>query len=143
MTMHDAKNREILRAHGFRCTRGRMQLLSVLKSARRPLSHSDILERMEGSRLDRVSVYRALDAFVGAGLVHRAYTDGRTGVFELPDHCEQHRCHPHFTCHECGNVTCMTEVLVPLARGLPKGYVAERQKVHIEGVCASCAAHPE
>ncbi len=132
--------RGLIRSCGLRSTPGRMKLLSVLKAARRPLSHGEILVRMRGERMDRVSVYRALDAFVGVGLVHRAYVDGRTWAFETADRCGRDRCHPHFSCRLCGSVTCLIEVHVPLVTGLRKGWIAERQKVHLEGLCASCAA---
>ncbi len=95
---------------------------------------------MRSTRMNRVSVYRALDSFVSVGLVHRVFLNERTWAFETADRCERDRCHPHFTCRRCGLVTCMTKVTVPLARGLPKGLIAERQKVHIEGLCASCAS---
>ena len=130
---------ETLRAHGLRCTRGRRRLFEVLRAARRPLTHGEILGRLRGTRLNRVSVYRGLESFVRVGLVHRAYVRERTWAFETAEHCEEDRCHPHFTCRGCGSVECMTEVTVPLAGGVPKGYIAERQQVHIEGLCPPCA----
>ena len=130
---------DVLRAHGLNATRGRVKLLAILKAARRPLTHTEILRRLRSTRLNRVSVYRALDAFVEAGLLHRAFVDDRAWAFESPDRCDERRCHPHFTCRSCGAVSCMPQVRVPLARGVPKGYLAERQKVHIEGLCPSCA----
>lgn len=132
---------DVLRAHGLHATRGRMKLLSILRAARRPLTHTEVLRRLRSARLNRVSVYRALDAFVEAGLVHRAFVDGRTWAFETPERCDERRCHPHFTCRKCGTVACMPRVRVPFARGLPKGYIAQRQKVHIEGLCPSCSGH--
>jgi len=135
----EAQIKETLHAHGFRCTEGRARILRVLQSARKPLSHAEILKRT-GKHVNRVTVYRVLEAFAEAGMVHRAYVNERTWVFELSDRCTSRQCHPHFTCRKCGRVTCLTDVVVPLAKGLPKGYVAERQKVHIEGICAACAA---
>jgi len=132
--------RRLLRSRGLRPTRGRLRLLSLLRAARRPLSHGEILRRMRGQAMDRVSVYRALQAFVRAGLLHRAYLDERTWTFETPDRCGPDRCHPHFTCRRCEKVTCLTQVHVPLVTGLPRGWIAERQKVHIEGLCPACAA---
>ena len=139
MTITEAKIKDTLRAHGFRCTEGRVRIFSTLQAARRPLSHTDILKRV-GRHVNRVTVYRVLEAFTEAGMVHRAFVNDRTWVFELPDRCTSRQCHPHFTCNTCGKVTCLTDVVVPLAKRLPKGYVAERQKVHIEGTCAACAA---
>jgi len=129
---------DILQSHGLRRTQGRMKILSVLKSARRPLSHTQILTRLGEPGVNRVSVYRALETFVNAGFVHRAFVDGRTRVFEVADRCGPQQCHPHFSCRRCGSVTCMTDVVLPVAKGLPEGYTIDRQKVHIEGVCGPC-----
>ena len=137
--MTEAMIKDALHAHGFRCTEARGRILSALQAARRPLSHADILKRT-GRTMNRVTVYRVLEAFTNAGMVHRACIDGRTWVFELSDRCTSRQCHPHFTCARCEEITCLTDVVVPLAKRLPKGYVAERQKVHIEGTCAACAA---
>ena len=128
-----------LREHGLRATRARTRLLSVLQRARRPLSHTDILSRLRGAPVNRVTVYRTLDALTEAGLVHRAYINDRTWTFETSDRCGRQQCHPHFSCRKCGLVACMTQVHVPFAKGFPEGYLAERQKVHIEGLCPSCA----
>lgn len=131
---------DVLRSYGLRRTPGRMRVLSVLRSAKRPLAHADILSRLGLPAMDRVSVYRALEAFVKAGLVHQAFVSGRTRVFETADRCRPRQCHPHFSCRTCGGVTCMTDVVFPIAKGLPKGYTVERQKISIEGVCAQCNA---
>ena len=131
---------QVFHAHGLRCTRGQKRVFEILKSARGPLTHAQILARLRGTGLNRVTIYRGLESFVRVGLVHRAYIRERTWAFETADRCKEDRCHPHFTCRDCGAVACMTDVTVPLATGLPKGYIAKRQQVHIEGICASCAA---
>ena len=135
-----ADPKEILKAHGLRRTEAREALLRTLIAARQPLSHKEILARMR-RRVNRVTIYRALDAFVEIGMVHEALVTDRTRVFELGDHCGLRQCHPHFTCRRCGAVHCMMEAVIPLAQNLPPGYVIERQRVHIEGLCPVCAKH--
>ncbi len=137
--MKDADVRDILRRHKFRATQGRMDLLKLLYAARRPLTHAEILRRLRGTAFNRVSLYRALDALGAAGLIHRVYLEDRAWAYETAERCEEHQCHPHFTCRLCGEVRCITEATVPLAKGLPEGYVVERQKVHIEGICDACS----
>jgi Fe2+ or Zn2+ uptake regulation protein len=115
-----------------------MDLLKALFAAKRPLTHAEILHRLRGAAFNRVSLYRALDALVNAGLIHRVYLEDRAWAYESSERCKEHVCHPHFTCHACGNVTCINDAVVPLVK-LPKGYVVERQKVHLDGVCADCS----
>jgi Fur family ferric uptake transcriptional regulator len=138
VTMREAD--EILKGKGLRCTPGRVRVLRALVEAGGPLSQSEIMERLRGARLDRVSVYRALDSFVAAGIVHRVFTEGRIWMFETADRCGADHCHPHFTCRVCHRTTCLTDVAVPLVKGLKRGFVSERQRVHIQGVCPGCAA---
>ena len=137
--MHHSTPEETLRFHGLRATPGRVAVLEVLLAADRPLTHHEILERLAPGTIDRVSVYRGLHRFAETGIVHRAYVDGRTWCYETADRCSHNRCHAHFTCRKCGRTTCMENVMVPLARGIADGFVPERQKVLIEGLCPRCA----
>ena len=137
--LRDTTPEETLRFHGLRATTGRTALLAVLLEADHPLTHQEVLDRLPAGTMDRVSVYRSLHRLTEAGILHRAYVDGRTWCYETADRCGHNRCHPHFICRQCGTTTCMTDVVVPLARGIDKGYVPERQKVLIEGLCPRCA----
>ena len=130
---------KMLKEHGLRRTAGRVEILSVLRGSRRPMTHAEILGRLKSSHINRVSVYRALETFVEAGLVHRAFVGDRIWTFEMADHCGPTQCHPHFSCSSCGNVTCMNDVSFPLAKGLPRGYTVERQQVALEGICGVCS----
>jgi Fur family ferric uptake transcriptional regulator len=129
----------LLGATKLRRTRGRIQLLKALLRERKPMSHADIMRRLEGERFDRVSVYRCLSKFLEAGLVHKAYISDRNDMFELADRCGEDYCHPHFSCTVCKETTCLTDVSVPVMRNLGKGFVASRQKIYIEGVCPRCS----
>ena len=62
--MRRTRSETLLKTHGLRRTKARVRILEVLKAARKPLSQADILARLGTPRPDRVSVYRALDAFV-------------------------------------------------------------------------------
>lgn len=133
---HDAS--QLLERSGLRRTPWRVKILSLLLKFRRPLSHEDIRRKL-GPGADRVTVYRSLDAFVRVGLVHRVLADKRTRLYETSDRCTRHACHPHFTCRACGDTTCMVDVAVPRIRRKKLGYVFERQRVLIEGLCPACA----
>jgi Fur family ferric uptake transcriptional regulator len=122
--------------------RGRLRTAGLLK-AKRPLSHEEIFRELPPRALDRVSLYRALDSFVEAGIVHGAHLDEGRRYYEMGDRCTPVQCHPHFTCRRCGETTCVEEARIPLVRGLPRGFRVERQKVHIDGLCAQCAGRQD
>ncbi|MDA8387108.1 MAG: transcriptional repressor [Nitrospiraceae bacterium] len=133
----DKRVSDLLRENGLKATKGRVEMLGLFLKAGRPLGQMQIME-MLGLKLDRASVYRTLNAFTEAGIIHMAYVNGRHRVYELPDKCSGRNCHPHFSCRSCGMTACLEGFQVRYKGNLGKGFVAERQKVLIEGLCPDC-----
>lgn len=128
-----------MRENGLKATKGRLEVLKLFIGAGRPIAQKEIMA-MARLKLDRASVYRVLNAFLEAGIIHKAYMDGRHAVFELPDSCGEDHCHPHFSCRGCGATTCLKGMKV-YSEGSPgKGFTMERQKVLIEGLCPRCSS---
>ncbi|MDA8165265.1 MAG: transcriptional repressor [Desulfobacteraceae bacterium] len=127
----------LLRENGLRATKGRAEVLALFFETGKPLAQRQIMEMLR-LKLDRASVYRILNAFTAAGVIHMAYVDGRHRVYELPDRCSGRSCHPHFSCRSCGMTACLEDFKVHSQGTLGKGFVAERQKVLIEGLCPDC-----
>ena len=138
--MPSPKTIELLRASGLRSTVTRCRVLDVLRRARKPLSHLDVMDRLADEPIDRVTVYRTLNRLTKAGVLHEAFVNDRTRLYETADRCHADHCHAHFACRACQETVCLTEARVDLAQGLPTGYVPTRQKVLIEGFCPSCSA---
>jgi Fe2+ or Zn2+ uptake regulation protein len=67
-----------------------------------------------------------------------AYVDHRRRVYELFDKCNGQNCHAHFSCRCCGTTTCLEDFNVRYEGALARGFVAETQKVLIEGLCPDC-----
>jgi Fur family ferric uptake transcriptional regulator len=144
--------RQMLKDAGLYCTEPRLAILQVLLQAARPLRQDQIAEQLTRNpkrdlprlgvplrALNKVTVYRTLESLIEVGLVHRAFTYERAWYFELADHCTEHQCHPHFTCTHCGVTTCLTDILLPMARVSQKGFIVNRQQVRLEGLCPACA----
>jgi len=112
--------------------------LKVLLQADKPLSREQIASRLGKAGLNKVTIYRALESFVRAGLVHKAFLHHRTWHFELAHNCTESQCHPHFTCNDCGDTQCLAELSLPMVKGLKKGFVMHRQRVQLEGLCPAC-----
>ena len=129
----------MLRDAGLRRTNGRVAILEALSHAQRPLSKDEIVTMLGERRLNKTTIYRALDGFEQAGLVHRAYLEGRMGYYELAHQCTKQQCHPHFTCEHCGTTHCLTKANVPLVTGLAEGFVLHRQQVRLQGLCPRCS----
>ena len=135
----DTQAREMLRAAKLYCTEGRATILKVLMKAGRPLSQNEIARRSGKKHFDKVTIYRTLESLLRVGLVHRAFVEKRARHFELAHHCTESQCHPHFTCTNCGDTTCLTEISLPMASSPHKGFVIHRQQVRLEGLCPACA----
>ena len=91
---------EMLQKHGYRLTAGRIALLMFLKKSKRPLSTSDIHEGMD-YKLDKVTLYRALEYFVKSKIVTKINLQNSTIYYELI-HADHH--HHHVICEICGKL---------------------------------------
>ena len=128
----------MLRRAKLRKTGPRTQILAALMDAKAPLTQEQIAETIGADAPNRVTIYRTLEIFVAADIVHKAFLQDRTWHFELAHNCTAGQCHPHFSCTNCGQTHCMTNVAVPMAKGRD-GYVIHHQRVQLEGLCPACS----
>ena len=135
----ETKAREMLKAAKLYRTRGRINILTVLMKAGKPLSQDQIAGFSGGKRFDKVTIYRTLESLLNVGLVHKAFMEKRAWHFELAHNCTEHQCHPHFTCTSCGKTHCLTGISLPMAKSPHKGFIINRQQVRLEGLCPACA----
>ena len=90
-----------LREKGFRVTKGRLELLTLLKHSGRPLSIHQILGLWKGRPPNTSTLYRSLTDLSLSGVVRRI--DLNTGIahFEYtPDRPHHH----HIICNDCGTI---------------------------------------
>jgi Fur family transcriptional regulator, ferric uptake regulator len=138
---HDALH--ILQSAHLRRTAPRIAVLDILLTAGVPLSCDQIAERIGPDSPNRVTVYRTIETLVAAGVVHQAYLQDRTWMYELGHHCSKHQCHPHFTCIRCGNTSCLPGVEVPMPAEMVQGYAISHQRVQWEGLCPGCGGRDQ
>lgn len=129
----------MLQTAGLYRTRHRVTIINVLLKAGRPLSQDQIANRSGEKHFDKVTIYRTLESLVKVGLVHKAFMHKRASHFELANQCTEKQCHPHFTCTNCGETHCLTEISLPMSASPHKGFVIVRQRVLLEGLCPECA----
>jgi Fe2+ or Zn2+ uptake regulation protein len=128
----------LLNSVRLRRTGPRAAILGVLLGARRPQTAEQIAVNLAPAAPDKVTIYRTLESLVAAGLVHKVFLQERTWHFELARNCTESQCHPHFTCTNCGDMHCLTEMSLPMAKSPHKGFVIGRQRVQLEGLCPKC-----
>ncbi len=121
----------------------RRRVLEEIAAVHRAVGAYDILERLaaKGPRLAPISVYRALDALVAAGVVHRL--ESRNAFFAC------HRAHAGrsrqliLICDGCGAVAeVAAEAIVTTiaAAAAAEGFKARSALIEVAGACAHCNA---
>lgn len=132
----DEEFRDLLVSKELRVTEQRLALLREMARVKAPISHPELTERMEGSGLDRATVYRNLLTLADAGVLVRAQLGDQVWRYELPrTTSSDHAHHPHLVCSDCGSVRCLPAGTVKLYGEAAKNEVSE---VQLRGRCAAC-----
>jgi Fur family ferric uptake transcriptional regulator len=119
----------------------RLMILEIIGNSPSPLSPQEIFEILQRSRhMNKVTLYRILDLLVEKGLIQRISAGDRSFRYGIAPN-QNHPQHPHFYCHECGNMECLAPEALNVDTGaLRKTYPALIQKVEIrlDGICRHC-----
>ena len=114
------------------------EILSLLSLKKIALTHKDFQEFFN-NKVDRVTIYRALDRLVEEGKLHKiANLEG--GIqYALCSTCEnehhQHD-HIHFSCNNCHETTCIKNTSAKI--NLPKEYKILDKQILVTGICPNC-----
>ncbi len=138
-----SRHKKILQQHGLKVTSARLQVLDTLLCSEVALSHADILSRIPQARLDKVTLYRTLYAFVESGLAHKVATEDRNWLYALQMTERADTVigdHAHFICDHCERIYCL-----PVASGcdMPNpraedGFVFRSHEFRFHGTCPQC-----
>lgn len=134
---------EKLKAAGHRITKSRLQVLSILENTKKALSPAEIFQLVskgESAELDRVTVYRILEAFEELEIVHPV-GNGRY-IYCAHQSCGHDR---HFIaiCTKCGDtneVGATAEFSDGITGMLKKkiGFQMTSEFFVVRGLCKNC-----
>ncbi|MDB5273626.1 MAG: Fur family transcriptional regulator [Chitinophagaceae bacterium] len=130
---------DILEKHQLRKTDTRLHVLTIFFNHEYALAHSD-LEKELGRAYDRVTIYRTLNTFEEAGIIHQVPAQGETRFALCHSACDpQHHQdqHLHFNCSSCDQIFCLEEVHLP-AIAYPRNYEVHSLNITATGICKSC-----
>lgn len=131
-------------ARGTRLTPLRRQVFEEIAGSHDAVGAYDVLDRLirkTGERMAPISVYRAIDALLEIGVVHRL--ESRNAFYAC------HRPHasasPHLAlhCEVCGAVTEVEAANVHAAVGealRATGFAPQRTVIEVSGTCRPCKA---
>ena len=129
---------ELFAQHGVKLTANRLLIAQALEEAGRPLSMTELEDRLE--TIDKSNVFRSLTAFRDAHLVHVLEDTGDGVRYEL---CLSHHededddVHVHFYCIKCHRTFCLHDVPVPPVH-VPDGYEPQGVSYLVKGICPEC-----
>jgi Fur family ferric uptake transcriptional regulator len=141
---------------GLRPTKARIAVLATISHASTALSHTDILNLLEGNKeFDRVTIYRVLDWLLEHQLIHKILTDNRSWKFQsnakatpqqykpksVKKLFDNGHAHAHLQCEQCGSVTCIHEFEAEIPQKLLKQYQISTIEVNLKGICSKCLKH--
>jgi Fur family transcriptional regulator, ferric uptake regulator len=131
----------LMEASGLGQTENRLRVLEVVGNNNFPLSAGDIYQTLaRSSTINRVTIYRILDALVEHGLIERISTGGRAFCYGLAP-SDHHPPHPHFYCKQCGQMNCLNPESLPIDTDpLSKTFPGriDKVEVRVDGICRNC-----
>jgi Fur family ferric uptake transcriptional regulator len=132
--------RELLKKNRLSVTDSRLLVLSLFYNKPGALAHADI-EKIAGSKIDRVTIYRTLQTFEEKGIIHTIPSSDNTVKYALCKeqcaHGHHHDNHVHFVCDKCSSTVCLEDVLVPDIK-LPVGFIPSQANMVVNGTCKEC-----
>lgn len=129
----------------LRFTKLRQQVYEEIASIHSSIGAYEILERLatKGTRLAPISVYRAIDALMEAGVIHRLESKNAFFACRRPEHgFEKGRRPLILACEKCGTVAEVDsgEIFETIGRMAEAANFQPRVKfVEVSGLCPRCA----
>lgn len=130
----------LLQNHGLRKTAFRKELLKLFYEARSSLTAEEIKNKI-GKTTDKVTIYRALNAFKKNGLIHLVPDKNnitRYALCRTECNTDGHvHNHAHFLCNNCNETFCIDEIEIPEIKD-SKGFHIKTSRLTLEGRCPDC-----
>ena len=130
----------LLSQHGLSKTSFRKFLIELFYKTHHALSVDEIINNLS-YQIDKVSIYRALNAFEKNGLIHKVPDKANLIKYALcKSECsaEKHlHNHAHLLCSICNETYCINDFKIPVVNEY-KGFLINNLKVILEGSCVDC-----
>ena len=136
---------EVLSSAGLRRTTIRVALIEIFSRWKKPHSQKELLEALQKKGLDgidRVTIYRNLNQFVEAGIIHEVATNSYISCDHLFD--TDHESHLILFCAKCEKhaEVCEDSDKVFFERLMGRtGFFARSGQLLISGLCRDCSGN--
>ena len=143
MMINDKENidfGQILSKYGLSKTSFRKKLIKLFYKSKSSLSIDEIINNIS-YKVDKVSVYRALNAFEENGLIHKVPDKDNLMRYALcQSECNSTKHshnHAHLLCNKCNTTYCLNDFKIPIETKY-KGFKINHSKIILEGSCIDC-----
>ena len=126
----------VLRGRGLRSTPGRRAVLRLIEAGEVPLSHGDIMQRLQRTVADRATVFRILDDLVRVGLARRMDVGDRVWRYG-PGRDSNRPMVAVFVCSSCHRIDPL-EVELTVRTSVPRALREKQVQLLLRGRCDAC-----
>jgi Fur family ferric uptake transcriptional regulator len=131
-----------IREKGLRATKAAVLVLKTLQQIKKPLSHDELLERLnQSSSIDTVTLYRVLDRFTQTSLIERMLGSDRVSRYRYPqgehhEFFECDSCHQHFQLPRSSPLPILLDQVSHQLKSQASAEFAI--SFNVQGTCRSC-----
>lgn len=133
---HDCSNE--LKQVDLQITPARLATLKLFESHNTPIDAQHLLEHLRKELgIDRVTVFRILNAFVEKGLITKLEFGEGKARYEIASKEDHH----HLICEQCGRVEDIEDTVLPRVEAHIKDkhhFLVKRHSLEFFGLCESC-----
>lgn len=131
---------DLLKRHKARITSQRESLLDFILRFKRPFSADELHKKVVKSKIDLVTVYRALSFFEEIELVTSVNFDDGISRFEYKPSQHQHH-HHHIVCTKCKKVEPLHDCSIDsdLKKLKKMGYTNISHRLEFFALCKACS----
>lgn len=136
MISHTAEH--ILAGSGLTITQPRLLILNLFLNNSHAISNVDI-EKKLGHQINRVSVYRIVQSFIEANIIHSIVHNGTQMLYALSTsfNADVTDTHGHFTCTLCELTFCVHDIETSIPKSI-KGNKILKKEILYYGTCKKC-----
>lgn len=127
---------ELLQKNGLKRTKLRVAMLQHFASIQYAQSYDD-LSQVFGDLADKSTLYRNLNTFKDAGLIHGINDLSGVTKYAFGGVSQKKQDHAHFVCDACQTVYCLDSLSIPQLN-VPEGFKTQKVQTIIRGICAEC-----
>ncbi len=131
---------QVLKSNKLKITQPRLRVLDVISTKTSAISQPE-LEKILGSEIDRVTLYRILSSFEEKGILHKVFDLNGTATYAFcSTKCSAHHHHDqhvHFICSVCNSVFCLDEIPLPKIT-VPSNFSLHSIAINAVGICDHC-----